>query len=88
MSCEHCKYQYKNADEEPCVQCMYAYTSEFKPMTNADYIVNQTYEELADFLYDHFTCKADGGNCPVKGCKGANCKKHIMKWLQAERKIE
>lgn len=57
-------------------------------MTNADYIVNMSDEELAQFLCKHFNCPPEG-NCPVEDdCDGTYCIRHIRKWLQEERKAD
>ncbi len=54
--------------------------------SNIAHIRSMPEETLVDFLYEHFTCKSEGGNCPVEGCNSTDCKKHIEKWLYEERK--
>ena len=61
-----------------------------KPMTNADRIRNMTDDELAEFLTgDVLTvvdcCDCDEPENEYGSCIG-DCKKHYLKWLQAEVK--
>ena len=60
------------------------------PKTNADRIRNMTDEELAEFLTgDVLTvvdcCDCDEPENEYGSCIG-DCKKHYLKWLQAEVK--
>lgn len=89
--CDKCKHTKKEPTEFPCLECEHnRAVDNFEPMTNADRIRNMTDEELAEFLTgDVLTvvdcCDCDEPENEYGSCIG-DCKKHYLKWLQAEVK--
>ncbi|SHI43377.1 hypothetical protein [Parasporobacterium paucivorans] len=67
--CEFCKYQDKDDDEMPCVECSHAYSSEFEPIppkTNGE-AIRESNESLAEFI-DKATNESRDDWYPV-GCR-------------------
>jgi hypothetical protein len=85
--CNNCKYDSKESNEFPCVECSHNRAVDYyEPKTNADRIRNMTDEELAEAIM-HFrnSCDCCIPTIQGKACVGS-CVHSILKWLQAEVK--
>jgi hypothetical protein len=85
--CNKCKYDSKESNEFPCVECSHNRVVDYyEPKTNADAIRNMTDEELADILFDDCTDKMGLEECRYSDDESHECKKCVLEWLQAEVK--
>lgn len=76
--CNNCKYDSKESNEFPCVECSHNRVVDYyEPKTNADRIRNMTDEELAELMAHMQESAVENG---------ADTKESIMRVLQAEVK--
>ena len=87
-SCDKCKHNNKQLNEEPCVGCTNNSVNKFEPMTRGDWIRSLSDEDLARFL-NACRCEVHGwcDDCgSIKGdwCYGIqdNEQKWELRWLR------
>lgn len=80
--CNTCKYEHCDNQDYPCNKCSHAFIDKYEPKTNADKIRDMSDEELAECLDTNTACRQCAYE--VAGCKGRNCVKGILEYLQSE----
>lgn len=85
--CNKCKYDSKESNEFPCVECSHNRVVDYyEPKTNADRIRNMSDEELADIMFESCVEKMGLEECRYSDGGIHECKKCVLEWLQAEVK--
>ena len=88
--CNNCKYDSKESNEFPCVECSHNRVVDYyEPKTNADRIRNMNVAGLKIFIERAIFCGgliANEKSCALcQGCKYPFCQ-DIEAWLQSEVK--